>query len=111
MKFNIPENPDEKKPVDISLKMSSYFGGCFLPTLYANGIPILHILEDGRICLREGKDTNPEALALMGFDIEVPSHRDPARVRVVPSYQLDNNKSMFHNPLTNRSFLNKERET
>lgn len=49
--------------------MEQYFR-CKLPTLYANGIPILHIIPDGRICIRSEIDTNLRELQKMGFQTE-----------------------------------------
>lgn len=55
-----------KSIIGITITEDDYCG-VKLPTLRANGIPILHLLPDGRIAMRSGKDTNLEALEKMGF--------------------------------------------
>ena len=65
MQFTVNKTP-EPLPVNITLALAQYCG-CQLPTLYANNIPILHILEDGRICIRSFADTNMIELNKLGF--------------------------------------------
>lgn len=39
-------------PLEVTLTMEQYFG-CELPTLKIQGITVLHLLDDGRIVLRD----------------------------------------------------------
>ncbi len=55
-----------KSIIGITITEDDYCG-VKLPTLRANGIPILHLLPDGRIAMRSDNDTNLEKLEGMGF--------------------------------------------
>jgi hypothetical protein len=67
MRFVLKEEP-VIKPIVITLVLDEYYGAK-LPTLYANDVPLLHILDDGRICVRSRESTNILKLAEMGFPL------------------------------------------
>jgi hypothetical protein len=69
MQFTVDAKVIPVQPVDITLKLDQYCGA-MLPTLYANNIPVLHILDDGRIVLRSKGETNVNELRRLGFALD-----------------------------------------
>jgi len=92
MEFLLEHDPLPEQPVKLTLRIDQY-SGCKLPTLYANDVPVLHFLNDGRIVIRDEETTNLPHLHKMGFAISstlVYNPRESKRIGILETIPASN---------------------